>query len=713
LVAIGPASAHATVLTSQPSSTASSAYTAMTPTRLLDTRATNQTMAADTTLNLPVVTTADGVPANATAVALNVTVTNTTDSGYLSAYPTGGTQPTVSSLNWTMGETVANSAIVPIGTGGSVTVYNHTGNTDVVVDIQGYFAPESGGSTAGAYVPLTPSRIDTGSTLGAGATTNVQVAGVGGVPSGATGAILNVTATSTTAAGYATVYPEGATRPTASSLNWPLGGTVANRVLASLSSTGQVTLYNYTGSADLIVDVAGYFTNGTATLPSNASLYTAITPTRLVDTRVSGGTLGAGSVDTEQIAGMGGISSAATAGVLNVTAVNTTAASFFTVFPGGTMPVASDVNWSGPGQIVSNLTVATLSSSGSVSVYNHAGSTDLVIDASGYFSPFVAPVISVPVPTVTNVSPSAGTTAGGTTVTVTGTNLTGATAVDFGATAGSVTVDSASSITVTSPAEGAAVVNVTVSTPGGTSATSSNDQYTYVAPLPAPTMSGAVVTTVDGNGVGQIVVSYSEAVSCSGGAAAEFSYQSDGTSATALAPTGCSATNSGTLTLTFAVPITYTSGTSNLVYTAPGTSSTNNAVYATNSVAVNTFAGSQTLAAASITYVAQPEMVSASVLTTSITITYNGPVSCSATGADADFGYYYESGIGLTAATPTGCSTSGSLLTLTGTFTDATGSASIVYTSPSSGSSTTSNSVYATDTTNVFAPTQTLSGPIT
>ena len=396
LAAIGPVSAHVAQVRNT-TAASGSAYTALTPLRLLDTRATAQTMGPNSTLNLPVVTSADGVPSTATAVALNVTVTNTTDSGYLSAYPTGGTQPFVSNLNWTMGETVANSVIVPVGSGGSVTFYNHTGNTDVVVDLEGYFAPEAGSSATGAYVPLTPSRIDTGTTLGAGATTNVQVTGVGGVPAGATGAILNVTVTDTTAASYATVYPEGATRPTASNLNWPAGGTVANRVLASLSSTGAVTIYNYTGSADVIVDVSGYFTSSSATvatLPANASLYTAITPIRLVDTRVSGGTLGAGTVDTEQIAGMGGISASATAGVLNVTAVNTTAASFFTVFPGGVMPVASDVNWSA-GQIVPNLTVATLSSTGSISVYNHAGSADLVIDAFGYFSPFVAPVIGI------------------------------------------------------------------------------------------------------------------------------------------------------------------------------------------------------------------------------------------------------------------------------------------------------------------------------
>ena len=73
-------------------------------------------------------------------------------------------------------------------------------------------------------------------------------------------------------------------------------------------------------------------------------------------------------------------------------------------------------------------------------------------------------------------------------MTITGTGFTGATAVDFGATpATSVHVVSATQITATSPAETAGTVDVTVTTAGGTSATSSADQFTYVA---APTVTG-------------------------------------------------------------------------------------------------------------------------------------------------------------------------------------------------------------------------------
>jgi hypothetical protein len=85
-------------------------------------------------------------------------------------------------------------------------------------------------------------------------------------------------------------------------------------------------------------------------------------------------------------------------------------------------------------------------------------------------------------PTVEKVSPHGGPTGGGTTVTITGTNFTGAKAVRFGSSnATSFTVDSATSITAVSPAEAAGIVDVTVTTPGGTSDISSHDRFDFRA----------------------------------------------------------------------------------------------------------------------------------------------------------------------------------------------------------------------------------------
>ncbi len=114
--------------------------------------------------------------------------------------------------------------------------------------------------------------------------------------------------------------------------------------------------------------------------------------------------------------------------------------------------------------------------------------------------------VGVPAPTVTVVNPSSGPVAGGTSITITGTNFTGATAVDFGAVAAtSFTVNSATQITAIAPAGAAGSVDVTVTTPSGTSATSATDKFTYdstqptvtiSAPSPAITSTGPVTYTI-------------------------------------------------------------------------------------------------------------------------------------------------------------------------------------------------------------------------
>ena len=143
--------------------TTGGAYTPLQPTRLLDTRVAGEapSLTPGGSLSLPVVGTFGSVtmPPGATAVALNVTTTKTTAPSFLTVFPTGVSRPEISNLNWSAGDTVSNLVIVGVGAGGAVSFYNDAGTTDLVVDLEGYFAPEGGGSTAGSYVPLTPARI--------------------------------------------------------------------------------------------------------------------------------------------------------------------------------------------------------------------------------------------------------------------------------------------------------------------------------------------------------------------------------------------------------------------------------------------------------------------------------------------------------------------------------------------------------------------------
>ena len=369
-------------------------YTALRPRRLLDTRLTGNALESAATLNLQVAGVA-GVPLTATAVVLNLTVTDTTEPSFLTAYPEGTSLPLASNLNWVAGETRANLAVVEVGAGGGISFYNASGRTDLVVDLQGYFAPGTA-SGPGEYVALSPQRItDTrlgsgepyaGDTLSPGAALSIQVAGVGGVPTtGAAAAVLNVTATNTTAPSYLSVYPAGEANPGTSNLNWPAGATVANRVLMPLGTGGQVTVYNDEGRADLVVDVEGYITSGGAA-PTSAGLFYPLSPTRVLDTRVDAGTVGPGGYLSEELAGLSGVAAAATSAVVNLTATNTTQASYFTLAPVPGPPTTSDLNWP-QGATLANLDFAPLSSSGDFSLYNDVGTADAVIDVFGYFAP--------------------------------------------------------------------------------------------------------------------------------------------------------------------------------------------------------------------------------------------------------------------------------------------------------------------------------------
>ncbi|WP_231952599.1 IPT/TIG domain-containing protein [Paenibacillus sp. AD87] len=153
-------------------------------------------------------------------------------------------------------------------------------------------------------------------------------------------------------------------------------------------------------------------------------------------------------------------------------------------------------------------------------------------------------------PTITNMSPTSGPTSGGTIVTLTGTNLTDATAVKFGATAASYTVNSATQITATAPAGSAGTVDVTVTTPGGTSATSAADQYTYhaeptitnMSPTSGPTSGGTIVTLTGTNLTDATAVKF-------GATAASYTVNS-ATQITATAPAG----SAGTVDVTVTTP---------------------------------------------------------------------------------------------------------------------------------------------------------------
>ena len=250
------------------SPTGGGAFTALTPSRLIDTRDGAGTPVA-IGASVPVqVTGRGGVPASGvSAVVLNVTVTAPAVSGYITAYPDGTARPATSNLNFVGGQTVPNLVVVPVGANGMVDLFNGSGGTvALIADVSGYFSSVS--ATGGTFGALTPARLlDTrngsGTPVAAGATVQIPVAGRGGVPaSGVTAVVVNVIVTSPAVAGYVTAYPDGVTRPATSNLNFVGGQTVPNLVVVPVGADGMVDLFNGSGgTVALIADVFGFYTS--------------------------------------------------------------------------------------------------------------------------------------------------------------------------------------------------------------------------------------------------------------------------------------------------------------------------------------------------------------------------------------------------------------------------------------------------------------------
>jgi hypothetical protein len=361
-----------------------------------------------------------GVPADATAVVLNVTMVNTTAPGYLTVYPTGTSQPDASNLNYGTGETVPNLVEVATGTNGDVSFYASS-QSNIVVDVEGYVSTTaSSGAGAGLYDPLpAPVRIcdtrannfstlsgantqcngpgNSGERLSAGGTISVQVAGIDGVPSNVSAVVLNVTVANPSAAGYLTVYPEGASQPTASNVNYAAGETAANRVTVPLSSNGtpgRISIYS-SSPTDVVVDISGYYSAAGGT----GNQYTTETsPVRICDTRAGNPSQLSGTyaqcfnkpIDpsgnlTLQVAGLAGVPTGAKAVVVNLTAVAPTMPTYLTIYPGPNRTSSSDLN-PAAGETRANLSVATINANGTITVYNNTGSVNVVVDVLGWYS---------------------------------------------------------------------------------------------------------------------------------------------------------------------------------------------------------------------------------------------------------------------------------------------------------------------------------------
>jgi hypothetical protein len=359
------------------------AYVPITPTRILDTRQPGQggSFTHGQTRSLQVAGTS-AVPAGAVAVAMNVTVTGPTADGFLTVWQSDKPQPNTSNLNFVAAETVPNLVTVGVSGGGQVSIndylYAQSGMVDVIVDVVGWYVA--------GFNPIVPSRVmDTrqglgGFKLGPGETRELTIQGAGNLPPVAIGAVaLNVTSVNPTGqGGYLTIWPTGRSMPNASSLNFGPGEIAANAVITGVGSGGKISIYNFSGSTDVLVDVTGWFSVG----------YDALTPFRVLDTRQPGQViLGPGETRTINVLGVGGVPTDGVGAVaLNVTAAIPTEAGFLTIWPDGrAMPNASSLNFVA-GQTVPNAVVSGVGSNGRIAIHNPFGSVHVIVDITGWFA---------------------------------------------------------------------------------------------------------------------------------------------------------------------------------------------------------------------------------------------------------------------------------------------------------------------------------------
>jgi hypothetical protein len=213
---------------------------------------------------------------------------------------------------------------------------------------------------ASAYVPVSPYRIlDTRIGLGLPQRTSAGqnfTLTLTDVPAGSSAVVLNLTIDGPADASFEiTVYPTGVDRPNASSMNADAAGvTIANLVTVPIGSGGTVDIFSQM-STDLVADVQGYYTPAAS---AQAGLFIPLGPTRLLDTRDPSsshfGPLAAGEQINLAVGAIAGLPSDATAAALKVTVTNSTTSGFWTVFPTGAVPTASNLNVIGTGSTIAN-----------------------------------------------------------------------------------------------------------------------------------------------------------------------------------------------------------------------------------------------------------------------------------------------------------------------------------------------------------------------
>ena len=373
-------------------------FTAVTPCRVMDTRVGSGKTGAfgapffggGTSRTVPMPSSGCGLPSNAKAYALNVTLVpvNGSSIDQITLWPSGSPRPFINTMVDPSGRVVANNAIIAAGTGGSIDIYS-SGNTELVLDVNGYFV--EGGTSV--FYPVTSCRLvetraadappDIGAAFGppaiyAGQSRQFPVpSGRCGIPYGAQAYYLNITVVPPGPLGYITAFPSGTAQPYVSTLNSIDGRVLANGAIVPAGASGAINIYS--GNAtELIIDIAGYFApdNGNGTGLSFNTVY----PCRTFDS-----SLAANVTLPLTIRGTCGVASTAGAYAANFTVTPGHPLGFLSTWQSGMAWLGVSLLNTWDGWSVGNAAIVAGGSDGRINVYA-TDSTGLRVDVTGYFA---------------------------------------------------------------------------------------------------------------------------------------------------------------------------------------------------------------------------------------------------------------------------------------------------------------------------------------
>jgi len=373
-------------------------FVSVTPDRVLDTRPAYGPIgyagpkpAAGAVVTVDVTGTGTSmVPDDASAVAVNVTATEPGAPGFFTVFDCDDPVPATSTVNvpGAADSSSSNMSVVGVSAAGTICIFTLQ-SSHMVLDISGYVP-----STSGIFSTVPERLLETrsaegqigfaGPQPGAGQTITLDVTGVGTnqVPGNAKAVFLNVTAVDAAAAGYINVFACDTAQPLASSVNYGMGGSVANLTLAPIAADGTVCLFTLSAT-DIVVDLVGVVPSG--------SEYVAAGPQRILETRTSDGLIGytgakpvGNQIIEVQVSGVGAAAVPTNAATvfLNVTTTEEDPLGFVTVFACGTqLPNASAGNFRG--STTAHLVATSLGDSGRVCIFV-SNPTHVVVDLVGH-----------------------------------------------------------------------------------------------------------------------------------------------------------------------------------------------------------------------------------------------------------------------------------------------------------------------------------------